>query len=97
MWTIETAKPGRYRVRFHFACNRSDAGNSFTLTVGTERITGKVPSTGTWDDYIEKDVGEIQLSGGVEEVVIRAVGDPRGALIDLRTVRLIPIKKKKSP
>ena len=97
VWTVETAKPGRYRVRFDFACSQSDAGNSFTLTAGTERLTGKIPSTGTWDDYVEKDFGEIRLSGGVEEVILGTVGDPRGALIDLRTVRLVPVGERKAP
>jgi putative membrane-bound dehydrogenase-like protein len=94
IWTIETARPGRYRVEFDFACDAKHAGSSFILTVGPARLTGRVPSTGTWDDYVQKAFGEIQLAGGADELVVRSVGDPRSAMIDLRTVRLIPIDKR---
>lgn len=91
IWTIEAARPGRYRVEFDFACARSDAGESFLVSAGPSKLTGRVPSTGTWDDYVTKSFGFIQLAGGVDELVIRSVGDPKRAMIDLRTVRLIPV------
>jgi len=94
VWTIETFEPGRYRVELDFACAKGDAGNAFQVVVGSSRLTGRVASTGTWDVYKRTTVGEIQLHGDVEDVVIRSVGALRGALIDLRTVRLIPVTGK---
>jgi hypothetical protein len=92
VWTIRTPKPGRYRVEFDFACAASDAGSSFIVSVGSSQLTGVVPSTKTWDNYEKKSFGTIELAGDVEELTVRSVGDPPRALIDLRTVTLVPVK-----
>ncbi len=92
VWTIRTPKPGRYRVEFDFACAASDAGSSFIVSVGSSQLIGVVPSTKTWDNYEKKSFGTIELAGDVEELTVRSVGDPPRALIDLRTVTLVPVK-----
>jgi hypothetical protein len=53
-------------------------------------VTGKVQATGSWDNYKRAKVGEVQLHAGRQRVTFRAVGRPAGALIDLKSIELVP-------
>jgi hypothetical protein len=52
----------------------------------------KVPSTGSWDTYQGKEIGRVKLPKGPAEVTIASEGAINGALIDLRSVKLEPVK-----
>ena len=62
-----------------------------TIVICGTRLVGKVPSTGTWHDLVWNEFGQTGLEVGLHEVVLRPLGKLRGALLDLRTVRLVPI------
>lgn len=89
-WSVEVPRAGKYRVTLDYACDESTAGDRFTLTIGDQLLSGKVASTGTWDDYREVDMGEVELRAGTHEAVFRSLGGIRSALLDLRTIRLAP-------
>jgi putative membrane-bound dehydrogenase-like protein len=89
-WTVEVARPGKYAVWLDYACDDGSAGNAFVVQAGAERLTGKVASTGTWDDYKQAKVGDIALVAGQQRVVFRSAGKIAGALIDLRGIKLVP-------
>ncbi|OHB77168.1 MAG: hypothetical protein A2W31_14825 [Planctomycetes bacterium RBG_16_64_10] len=89
-WSIDVPRAGCYSVRLNLACDASAAGNKFELTVGSSRLEGQVPATGTWYDQRELVFGDIALSEGKQTVVLRAAGPIRGALFDLRAVALVP-------
>ena len=91
-WTINVAKGGRYRVEFDYAVHRSAAGDEIHLTVAGKTIKGRVPSTGVWDNYRVWKVGEIELPKGISRLIVGTPTKPKQAMIDLRTIRLIPIK-----
>jgi len=93
-WTIRVEQAGQYRVELDFACHDNSAGNQFELAVGDARLVGQVPGTGTWYDLRQQEFGKIELAAGVHELAMRAKGELRGALLDLRTVRLIPVTNK---
>lgn len=88
VWTVDVPKAGRYAVSFDYACDNGTAGNTFILLAGTEKLTGKVAGTGTWDDYKTARVGEISLAAGRQQVILRAAGSIRGAMIDLKMLLL---------
>jgi putative heme-binding domain-containing protein len=94
IWTVEVPKAGKYEVWLDYACEDKSSGNRWVLTAGTERLTGVVGGTGTWDTYKQLEVGELTLTEGRQRLVFRSVGKVAGALIDLRMVRLAP---KNSP
>jgi hypothetical protein len=89
-WTADIRRAGRYRVLLNFARADEAAGNEFELTVGSSRLTGQVPGTGTWYDQRERAFGELRLESGVQPVAVRSLGPIRGALFDLRAVHLEP-------
>ncbi len=93
VWRVQVPRSGRYRVWFHYACDKRVAGNLFVLTCHGDQISGKVPSTESWDTYRKLRVGEIYLSQGTGEVSLRSLGKISGALIDLRSIHLVPVKE----
>ena len=96
VWTIEAPKAGRYNVWIYYACANYSAGNTLTINYRDERDgearweTHKVIGTGSWDDYRGELIGLLTLKAGTQEIVIRAEGRIRGALLDLKKVELAP-------
>jgi len=54
-------------------------------------------STGTWDNYRQQKFGQVRLDPGAHRLEFRAAGGIRNALIDLRTVSLVPAEQKPKP
>ena len=88
-WTCETAA-GKYHVRLDYACTNSAAGNEFVLKIAGHELRGKVAATGTWDDFQQIEIGEVELPAGSCEVSMQSAGPIREALFDLRTIVLTP-------
>lgn len=90
VWQIETSESGHWTVEFDYACANEAAGSAIKLSTGTRLLTATVPGTGTWDDYRTWTAGEIDLRRGRGQLIVTAPEQPSTALIDLRTIRLIP-------
>ncbi len=93
VWTMNVVQPGRYGVTLDYACEDTVAGNSFLVELGSQRIGGQVTGTGSWDNYRRIKVGELDVSAGTQRLTFRSQGPVRGALIDLRDVKLAPVEK----
>jgi len=90
-WTLEDQPGGTYAVWLDWACQDSHAGNKFQIRVGDQvLLTEQVSGTGTWDDYRQEKFGEIRLAPGKPQLIFRSEGPIKRALIDLRTIRLVP-------
>jgi putative membrane-bound dehydrogenase-like protein len=94
VWAVEVNRPGKCAVWLDWACEDSSAGNAYLLQAGLERLTGKVQGTGTWDDYRQAKVGEITLQAGRQEITFRSAGKIKGAMLDLRSVKLLPVSSR---
>jgi putative membrane-bound dehydrogenase-like protein len=89
VWTLDVPKAGSYTVWIYYACAGDSAGNTASFQSGDARLTYKVLSTGSWDDYRGRNIGELQLKAGTQEIVVRGEGTIRGALFDLKKVELV--------
>ncbi|MFO0929347.1 MAG: c-type cytochrome [Gemmataceae bacterium] len=92
VWTVEVPRGGKFQVWLDHACDPANAGNTFVLEADAVLLRGKVESTGTWDDYRQKSVGTLTLPAGSHRLTMRPDGALRGAMIDLRSLRLVPVK-----
>jgi putative heme-binding domain-containing protein len=92
VWTVEVPRAGRYAVWLDHACDPSSAGNRFVLEADEVLLKAKAESTGSWDVYKQTRFGEVKLPAGRVRLTMRAEGRIRGALPDLRAVRLAPVK-----
>ncbi|NUN95916.1 MAG: VCBS repeat-containing protein [Candidatus Omnitrophica bacterium] len=92
LWTLELAEPGEFVVVLDYACEDSSAGNPFDLSVGENRLAGKVKGTGTADTYDQAVIGRVELGSGRHRLVFRSGGPLRGELLDLRAIGLRPAR-----
>ena len=92
VWTIETKSSGFYRVELEYACHDSTSGSPIRFSTGTRLLTARVPGTGTWDNYRTWSAGEIDLRRGRQQMTVSAPVKPPQALIDLKSIRLVPVK-----
>jgi hypothetical protein len=93
VWSMNVVQPGRYAVTLDYACEDAVAGNSFLIELGSQRIGSQVTGTGSWDNYRRIKVGELDVPAGTQRLTFRSQGPVRGALIDLRDVKLAPVEK----
>jgi putative membrane-bound dehydrogenase-like protein len=89
-WRVSLPKEGTFDVYLDFACDAGAAGNELTIDGADPALNWKVASTGAWSKYETKTVGTVKLPAGEARLVIRPTAAPRSALIDLRTVYLVP-------
>ena len=94
VWMIDVPKPGKYAVEFDWSCDASVAAarNPWMLDFAGGNIGGRVASTGNWDTYRQSKVGEFTLPAGQQRIVLRPAVKPQGALLDLKAIRLVPVK-----
>ena len=90
VWSFEPAKAGKYAVELDYACESGAAGNVYILEGGSGRLTGKVEGTGSWDTYKQAKLGTLDLKAGAQKLSFRSQGKIQGALLDLRSLRLVP-------
>jgi putative heme-binding domain-containing protein len=89
VWETQVQSDGAFDVYLDWACDDSVAGNAFVFEGGTTALRGKIAGTGGWDKYRQAKIGTIQLKAGHSRLTFRSDGDIKGALLDLRAVRLI--------
>ncbi len=89
-WTLEVPSGGDWTVELDFACDDSTAGGLIRFSTGTRLLTARVPGTGTWDNYQTWRAGTIDLHRGRVQLTVTTPERPGTALIDLRSIRLIP-------
>jgi putative membrane-bound dehydrogenase-like protein len=94
IWTVDVPAAAKYGVWLEWACAEESAGNSFILEIGPRRLSGRVASTGNWDTYHRLMLQEIELQPGKQQVTFRSAGKISGALIDLKSIELVPPMKR---
>jgi hypothetical protein len=91
-WKLNVARPGRYKVRLTYAS--PGGGSTFTIGTGTQKLSAQVQGTGSFEEFKEFELGELQIArAGRVELEVRAV-DIKGALFNLQRVRLVPVGAK---
>jgi putative heme-binding domain-containing protein len=91
-WTIDVPADGSYRVVMEYACRDDTAGNALVIECGSATLSSKVAGTGDWDDYRQLALGELKLRSGMHTLTFRSQGAVRNHLIDLRGLRLTPVR-----
>jgi len=92
-WTVDVPSAGRYQVLLEWAAPDENAGSQFTLGVeGGERLSGTVEATGTWTDFKKEQMGTLSLPAGRSTISVRVQTMPRGAVMNLRSITLVPVR-----
>jgi len=92
-WVCNVAKPGRYRVEVTYACPEGNAGSQYTVGVDKgAQAGGTVKATGSWVKFESETIGSFDLPAGKQTIAVHVQSMPRGAVMNLRKVRLIPVR-----
>lgn len=94
-WEVAPRK-GRYEVFLEWSVSDKEAGKPFVISAGSQQLTGMVAPSGSWETFKTVKIGELQLKAGRQKVVFRPDSQfEKGALLDLREVRLVPLRAAK--
>ncbi len=93
-WKVDAPRAGRYAVSMEWSCDASCAGNKMSIKCGDSQIATTVPSTGAWQTHQTRTFGELDLTAGRQRVSVRADGAIKEALLDLRSLKLTPLRPR---
>ena len=91
-WPIQVKSDGKFNVIIDYAVAEGASGDTMQLQIADKKLTAKIPSTGTWDDYQKMDIGEVELTAGNHEIIMKSLGNIRFAMLDLKAIHLEPIE-----
>jgi len=89
-WPLEVSAEKTYDVWLEAAAADDQAGQRFLLEIGDQQLEGRVPPSGSWENYVKTRIGEIKVPAGAPRAVFRPVGEFKGQLCDLREIKLVP-------
>jgi len=91
-WAVADAKPGTYRVQASVSIPANEAGSRFTMSVDGSEVTGIVPGTPGWTDYVTISLGTVRVShSGQIEVTLKPTNMPHEHVMNLQSVLLEPV------
>lgn len=85
------AKAGAYKVLLLQGCGKGQGGSAVELSVGGRKLEYTVEDTGHFQNFVERPAGTVTLEKDGEAVLeIRALRKAKGAVMDVRQVKLVP-------
>ncbi len=92
-WDVEVKEKGRYDVYLDWAVSEEEALKPFVVEAGSRQVKGNAGKTGSWFTYRTEKIGRLQLDAGKQKIIFRPDSkSPKGALLDLRTLKLVKVK-----
>ncbi len=92
-WTVRGAKTGTYAVTALVSAPASDAGGTYEIEVEDRRLSGTVPVTKGWTDYVTVELGKVTIAkDGATTIVVRPLTKPHDNLMNLRSITLTPVR-----
>jgi hypothetical protein len=90
-WTFELPKAGRFQVVLEYAAESGLEGAEYRLRAGEQVREGRVESTGGADRFLPQPLPEpLRFSQGTNRVELRALSAPRGQVMNMKRLRLVP-------
>jgi alpha-L-fucosidase len=90
-WLLDVKEARKYHVSILQACPAKDAGTSYTIRIGQQELKAKAKATGGWEKFMPVDLGAVELPAGRIKVIIAPDKKPAHALMNLRSIRLVPL------
>ena len=71
-----------------------EAGKQFLLEAGKQKLIGIIDPSGSWETFKSKNIGSIKLKAGRQKIIFKSnKPSDKGALLDLREIKLRIVKK----
>lgn len=92
-WKLRGAKPGIYSVVANVSIPKDEAGSTFDVEVDGTHVTGTVPGTNGWTDYVDISLGTVTIKpSGETFITLKPTKMVKGHVMNLRTLVLTPAK-----
>lgn len=92
-WEFELKTPGKYDVELLVGCGNGSGGSEVLVLLGEQKLTFTVEQTGGFQNFVPRIIGQITLDKpGRHQLEIRPQKKPGPAVMDVREVRLVPVK-----
>lgn len=92
-WSVEVRTPGRFTVAVDYACASDSVGSKVAITIGDQTLHLTTESTTAWDHYRTVEIGQVEIKEpGMLTVTVTPVEKPGNAVMNLRRVKLTPIR-----
>jgi len=93
-WEFKVNKPGSFTVEMTFACSPGNGGSEYSVSVAEQELNGTIRETGSWTDFVSEKLGTVKISkAGVYTLTVKPKTMPRGAVMNLKSITLVPIKE----
>ena len=90
---FEMSRPGRFAVEALVGCGKGSGGSVVEFRFEGQTLTLIVPETGGFQAFRKQDLGTISLERkGRQRLEVRPIWKAGPAVMDLREVRLIPVR-----
>lgn len=90
-WDFTFKKPGTFRVEMLQGCGAGQGGSTVDVTVAGQMLTFTVEDTGGFQNFRAREVGTVRLEkAGKYTLEVRPKTKAKNAVMDLRSVRLVP-------
>ncbi len=92
-WEFELTKPGTFDVELLVGCGNGSGGSEVLVAIGDQKLTFIVEQTGGFQNFVPRKIGQVKLEkAGRHTLEIRPQKKPGAAVMDVREVRLLPVK-----
>ncbi len=89
-WDFNVATAGKFDVVILQGCGSGSGGSEVEFSVGDQKLKMSVKDTGGFQNFVERNIGTIELSAGPQTLQVRPITKPGLAVMDLRQVVLRP-------
>ena len=94
IWRFKLNKTGTYDVAVTSACAAGSGGSEYVVSVAGQELAGTVKDTGGWTSFVTEKLGTVNITKpGTYNLSLKPKSMPRGAVMNLKSVTLVPIKK----
>ncbi len=89
-WKVSFKQPGPFKVVA--TCATVHSGSAFVVELADRKLESVVPTSGTWDKFVEVQAGVIEIpQAGEQTLSIRPRDEKSWKAINLRSIRLEPV------
>lgn len=93
-WEFSLKTPGDYEVHLDWACDPPSAGSTVEIRIAGKALRTTIKPTASWAVFQVEMVGSVTLgNAGKVQVQVVPIQKPGLAVMNLRAIRLLPVKR----
>ncbi|HEX7653150.1 MAG TPA: hypothetical protein VF607_06565, partial [Verrucomicrobiae bacterium] len=92
-WRFPVAQAGDYELELWQGCGKGNGGSEVLVELAGQKFSFVVQDTGHFQNFVPRKLGQVHLLDGPEySLTVRPQRKQGGAIMDIRQVKLIPVK-----